>query len=228
MRTRIRRLLRDQDLVSSICLLLGIGLTTGMIGFMVGASSSPVIGAVVPVTWGAIGAVLSFFLQKDQAETGDSHSTTLFSRQVKLALGATLICASVFYGVGFLAGTQARINAWLIPDSLLSARLPERHFPWDDQTQPFYIDGVLKWLLVQEELLGLGYSEQDVQALYKNYVSNNDVMARLWQQGADDKDWPYERAISDTVLETLLNQSSQDDATASLPPNFIPSFGKDE
>lgn len=159
-------------------LVLGIGLVGAVVGFMVGASDTPVVGTVIPVVFGVITAALAVIgrsplpLAKELVELANNQGwqdraqelldTELRrARGTPLKFGVVLVVFAVLYAAGSFAGVQARTNAWLLP------RPVPAPFPWNGAKAPGTVERALEWLTVAQSLRAAGYSDEHIQDLYK-------------------------------------------------------------
>jgi hypothetical protein len=169
----------------SIWAILGIASIAVVLGYMVGASSTPVVGVVIPIIFGLAVTALGFFssssierklkevreLIKENNSLEIPQSLSHFSSDLKKMpnqLGKLLLIFTLFYAFGLMTGTKARINEWFIP-------VRERQLPWtaSGRVPPTAADAV-DWIALQEELIHLGYSRGHIDHLYSIQVTEWD------------------------------------------------------
>ncbi len=156
------------DRPSYLWLYIGVLAIGTVLGYMVGASNSPVVGAAIPSVFGlvvvAIGAI------KNWAHTATSAANERGSEEQKgtnrlslpphtaRPLGIMLTIFSATYLAAMLGGTEVRAASF---------RVRQTQFPWPNSTPPQSIEDALDWLAVQQQLVAYGYSPEQVRDLYR-------------------------------------------------------------
>lgn len=154
---------------------LGFGLFALVLGFVIGASNSPVVGAFLAIAVGLISSI--FGVLKFEAELKDVN---------KLNVAGSLISVfSVLLIVGVLVGENHRIP--FNNDS-------PKQLPWKDMPQPTSTYEALDWIVLSDKLLALGYSQSDIETLYSIRLDEKkEILAKiaeLKEQGFDEHSLP--------------------------------------
>lgn len=169
-----------------IWFLIGISSLSILLGFLTGASSSPVAGVVITSAFGLVAAVFGLYHKisiekklelinlsnqrdnaQDQSETEYESANRNYeniepSFYVSLnKVGQLLAVFSVMFLVGLSCGISIRIGDWLAPSIKI------KQLPWVGSNEPTQTESAIDWVIVQEKLLRLGYSEEQVKIIYK-------------------------------------------------------------
>lgn len=148
-------------------LYIGVLSVGAVLGYMVGASNSPVVGTAIPSVFGLV--VLAIGAIKDRGRPATSGGTEVESEERRgmnhlfssfhsaRPLGIMLTIFSVTYFAALLGGTEVRAA---------SIKNAPPHFPWPNAKPPANVEDALEWLAVQQQLIAYGYSPEQVQALY--------------------------------------------------------------
>jgi hypothetical protein len=140
----------------------GIISTGVVIGYMVGASRSSVVGTAIPGVFTVLvfgfEALSSFkhstATRKHEPEQSQPPATpTLFT-----PIGKILTLFSIAYFASMLLGTEVR--AYVL-------RGKETEFPWPKSAQPANVEDALDWITVQSHLKEYGYSSEQIKQLYQ-------------------------------------------------------------
>jgi len=97
-------------------LFIGIALGGFITGFMIGASSSPVVGAVIPALLSGIVSALALIFRNPPAEAQNNNN-------LPQVLGLILIGFFAPYGLGLGVGIAAKTHEWLIPKPTVAGNL---------------------------------------------------------------------------------------------------------
>ncbi len=126
-----------------------------LIGIMVGASQSPIAGTVVTAIFGLGAAVL---------ELSKPEETRPGLQIKKGAAGALLLLFVVSFSPGIVIGAKIRASGWPRTEA------PPIEFPWGEAKPPEDPLNALDWVLINSNLLELGYSQEQIRALYQIQV----------------------------------------------------------
>ena len=157
-------------------LFVGLGLVAASIGYMVGASHTPVMNVAVPVVFGLV--VMTFGLLQRQGQRSELQALlepdepargqmppetvtmlTALSEELRAAprrLGVALIVCSLCYMAAAFGGSVVSRPGQQGP----------RPLPWPQGDPPQNATTALEWISLQEGLLSLGYSVEQVLQLY--------------------------------------------------------------
>ena len=156
------------------------------LGFLLGASNTPVIGAFIAALAGLAGALAGspLFVEKDKGPK---------------ALGR-------FAGIALIVFSGALIAGELIGESYRTGRFSRAstNVPWRGKAQPEGTFEALDWIAVQEMLLSMGYSREVVEQVYKIRIKEVSRI-KLQNKGKDsvtdyaiplyDEDKPFNAAL---------------------------------
>jgi len=161
-------------------LIIGLSITGFTVGYMVGGSSTPVVGIAIPLLFGLI--ITSFGMFQPYKHIKHLHSditnnideiiskTKKELSEVKRIIGFTLIFFSSFYLVGTFIGSYTRINSiFKVTNSPA--------FPWSKDNKPKEMKEALAWIKLQNILTKLGYSKSKIEDLYK--IENNKLILEI-------------------------------------------------
>jgi hypothetical protein len=165
---------------SNSIFLSGLGSTSLCIGFMIGASSTPVVAVIVPVLFGLVTTSIGLFQNHDlKISSNESEASTLadgLAAKQKQA-GLLLIVFSMFYMIGLGAGIGARVGEWhrIFTKSVKIDASSKRMFPWEGniKEQPKSIENTLNWICLQEKLIEMGYTHEQVKNLYMTVLARD-------------------------------------------------------
>lgn len=146
--------------------LSGVLLVALLLGFLVGASSSPIAGAAVTAVFGLLAAALAFVQVKEIGEPGASTriptkgaGARRLSVSTLNSLGWCLVLFCIAFSTGLAAGVWAR-NAH-------SAQRSQVTFPWRGGAAPASIRVAVDWIAVKRALTSVGYSDAQIEELYR-------------------------------------------------------------
>ena len=150
---------------------LGVVSLASIMGFLVGASSSPVAGVAVTAGFGVIASALAYLRagsQTDASSTpGSGHDHSARARLLLLASLNSMGLALTAFAVAFATGTAAGIWARKAHD----AYQDPIEFPWTGQAAPTDTQDAIDWILVQQHLRRMGYKDRQIADLYKAWLA---------------------------------------------------------
>jgi hypothetical protein len=173
---------------------LGLSLFSATVGLLVGASQTPVAGVLVTAIFGVVVAAIGFFDSRNVATKLDSLKSEMSRLSISgervdeekissvlgkslapdsARVGKLLFLFSAFFLLGIVGGALLRVNAWPSPKRVVT------RFPWSAQTAPTMPYNALDWIAIQDSLLKMGYSEEQVQQLYRLQYS-------VWQKSGEN------------------------------------------
>jgi len=161
--------------------LYGIGAFALCVGFLVGSSNTPVIGAIITGIVALAGTIWSGF-KNTPKESEKSHF------DFKL-IGNILLVFSLLMIVGVFSGEGYRRNWFVFGQSDL---------PWDGIEEPRNGYEALDWLMVQSKLKKLGYSKEQTKSFY-SIVKKRDIYNPYNNEN------PYHLMLSSKELTVLLS-----------------------
>lgn len=160
---------KHTDRPSYLWLYIGVSSTAVALGYMVGASVSPVVASVIPAVFGLV--LVAFGVLKDhglRVGVEDKGTTAVEPEKANLAsragirpLGIMLTVFAISYLGAAILGTEIRARA----------SVAEQQFPWTEKNRPTKRKTVLEWLVVQERLVAYGYTPDQVRQVYELYQS---------------------------------------------------------
>lgn len=130
-------------------LFLGFFTLSSSIGFFLGVSNTPVVGTFITALFGLIGTVIGtqYLFEKDT------------EIQIKRkSLGISIMILSVGLIMGSLTGEYYR-NGWYSKN--------DKTLPWKELENPTNTREALDWIEVKERMEALGYSQKEVQEIYR-------------------------------------------------------------
>jgi len=160
------------------------------IGFLLGASNSPVIGAFLTAFFGLVGTIVGaqYLFERNNSETkGLNH------------IGVGLVVVSIGLVLGSLIGEGYRNNWGISPDKIL---------PWGSSEPPSITSEALDWIATSEKLRALGYSNKDINAIYQIRVSEREVLEKTIEMEASSGVDEYSRSKmyeSGTPFNSILS-----------------------
>ena len=141
----------------SVWLGVGVACTAAAIGYMVGASNSPVVGSVVPAAFGLLTIAFAVPRRVAPSEKPDGATPEALAALGPRSVGILLTVFATAYLGSALTGSAVR--TW-------PARPIHTPFPWTNSTAPADHIGAIQWLVVQKRLLAYGYTPDQIQELY--------------------------------------------------------------
>jgi hypothetical protein len=127
-------------------------------GALMGVSSSPVVGVTITAAFGLV--VAAFGAAQPKAKDEDKPSAPI--PPISLALfGKTLVGFTLCLVLGTAAGAALRLSDWP------ASRTQHPSFPWGVGQPPASDREALDWVIVGEQLHRLGFSDDQVNVIYK-------------------------------------------------------------
>jgi len=174
------------------------------LGFLLGASNTPVIGSFITAFFALIAAIAGtkFFSNKD-----DKKSTINF-------LGIAMILVSVGLIGGEISGEAYR-NGWGISKN--------NEFPWVNETAPESTYEAVDWIMLREKLLTLGYSDKEIQNLYKIRLKEKKILEKKKTEEKEidpysqTKIYNAEKPFSELLITKIENNKNGSRGPASIP-----------
>jgi hypothetical protein len=157
----------------------GVIATGAALGYMVGASLSPVVGAAIP---GVFTVLVFGFEAINGLRRSDAPEKKVHEEAVPVLplfftpIGKLLTLFSIAYLGSMLIGTEVRTHA---------LEHKETPFPWAGSKQPSSVEDALDWITVQSHLRDYGYSTDQIQQLYKIPRKNSDQLLSSYIPSAD-------------------------------------------
>lgn len=139
--------------IKSNWLIAGIAFFSVLLGLLIGASNTPIAGAVVSSIFGILVILLGFFKREEDKKISISPQNLKFA-------GKSLVMFSVLMFVGLLVGENYRNNTF---DFLKE----EQIIPWENDSGPTNTYEAIDWLITSKKLRQLGYSETQIKLIYK-------------------------------------------------------------
>lgn len=208
-------------------LLIGLACLAITIGFIAGASESPVVSVVIPAIFGlgvtAIGLIAPSENKKEnQTIEEDKPKSRNADLLIKGRLiGVVLIIFSFCYVGGLLLGANVRIYRPF---------QQSRQLPWANENDaPIRKKDAILWIAVQEKLLSMGYTQTRVKEFYsQNLGKENDVKETSILKGEEIKH--YKGELDSETVKILLNlpispstfSTEMKDVTPIVPNNTKP------
>jgi len=151
---------------------IGLALLAAIMGFLVGASHSPVAGVTITAAFGLAIPIFNVLNNKPAPVTaasegqpipapGATQTTSALGPKELATIGKILTVFCVMFVLGLSLGAYSRVQDWP------HVQLPPQQFPWKDTTQmPKESRYALDWIVVRARLHGMGYTDQQIQSLY--------------------------------------------------------------
>ena len=195
----------EKDIKENIIMIyLGYISIAVAIGYLLGASNTPVVGAFITAFFGLIGTIVGAQYLFDKE--GES------ARKINhVGVGITLV--SVGLVCGTLIGEGYR-NNWGIKN--------EKTLPWAGLEAPSITSEALDWIATSEKLKQLGYSDDDVKVIYQIRIEERSKLKEAREietaEGLDEYSLtkvyestsPYNNILS---IQTGIKQSSRGPAS---------------
>ena len=188
---------------NQIWIVIGISAFSLVLGFLIGSSNSPVIGAAISSLFGVILSFISLI-------EADSEKRFKLNYDRLNSTGKILFCFSISLLAGVISGDNYRNNN-------ISLLKEQQIFPWSTQP-PENTYEALDWIVTSQKLKQIGYSNDQIKALYKirekeiskyknDTVSNSSLDKDMY--GSEDKDElgydinsPFNSVIPDKTIES--------------------------
>ena len=174
---------------------LGASLFSVTFGFLIGASNSPVVGAVITSLFGVAVAVISLFGKEDEGK-----KSVLWIHAINKGLvGRLLFFFSIFFIMGTFLGESYRTGNFFFSQA-------KKNFVWRTGMTPQETKEALDWIMVYEKLKAIGYTESQVAELYAIRSQELQLFDSLQQVAEED---PYaNRYDASQPFHAILNVES--------------------
>ena len=141
----------------------GVSAIAALLGFLVGASESPVAGIALTAAFGLVASAISLKFKTSAGEIERSDAPKLaaagsMSTESLQALGLILFLFAITFAVGLGAGVASRLS--------YHKATPETAFPWQGLDAPKTAKKAVDWILVRKRLRDLGYTDTQIQSIY--------------------------------------------------------------
>jgi hypothetical protein len=143
-----------------------------LLGFLVGASSSPVAGVGVTAGFGVIAAALAYMQSSSVGgaapDAGKNADKAARARSLSVAtlnsVGQVLTVFSLAFAVGLAVGvcTRKKHDAHHNPIA----------FPWAGAAAPTDPQDAVDWVLVQQHLRRMGYADGQISEIYGVWLAH--------------------------------------------------------
>lgn len=143
---------------------LGICSFAIVIGLLIGASQSPILGVFISGILGLLVGIGGSFISKEDSEEKQKVNNLDFN-----IIGKILLQFSLFLIIGVYLGSDYRANIYKV-------KSPE--FIWTEQTKPQSTYEAFDWLRVNEILGSKGYSKSQIKELYELRISERDSFTK--------------------------------------------------
>lgn len=175
-------------------LYLGFFSISFVFGYLIGASNSPVVGAFLTAIIGLIGVVLG---GKYFVEITDKLA-------VKKYVGLSLLLIASGIIAGEITGEAFRYN-WRFSS--------DKPFPWNGSNPPRSTYEALDWIMVQNRLLDLGYTNDQINVLYSRRQREVEELRLIREQQTEagleeyelteiyNKDAPFYKLLKLDIIE---------------------------
>lgn len=172
---------------------IGIACIAGLLGFLVGASESPVAGIALTATFGIVATGLALH-QRAASVFAPTHLPTIprpeptaieVLRALK-SLGALLVVFSIAFAAGLALGVWGKLQSHAVE--------PESKLFWQGLSAPTSARRAIDWLVVRKKLTDMGYTDAQVIELYRIDMERKN----------SDKDNSYLSA--DQLLSPILSE----------------------
>ena len=174
---------------------LGIACLAALLGFLVGASESPVAGIAITATFGIVATVLSTKLSSSALDPNSQKSRD-FTAVHLTQLGRILIIFSVLFASGLAVGIAARLK-------FNETDAPS--LPWEGKQAPRSAKQAVDWIIVNNKLRGMGYSQKQVMEIYELEVAR--------RKGEKDEN----SSLSDELISPLLESKKEEGVRKKTP-----------
>lgn len=143
-----------------------------LIGYLIGASNSPVVGAFITAVIGFAGVAVG---AKHLAPEGRTQSVSSFTGMLLLILAGGIFAGEI--------GGEAFRRGWLFGQ--------ERQFLWDSRNQPEETREAIDWLVVAEKLSNLGYTHAQIVDIYSIRAEERSRLSKIRAQQIESEVDPY-------------------------------------
>jgi len=172
---------------------LGILFVSLMLGYLIGASNSPVVGSALTAMLGLVGVLF-----------GAKHLIPKDPKTIPSFLGKILVIFAIGVLVGELVGESFRLGKF---------GKGSQDFPWKGAEPPASMSETLDWIVLKQKLLDLGYSDAQVSELYgirlKEVENILQTRAQMISEGADDYELPEVYDTTQPFSDTLEAETAK-------------------
>ncbi|PSL24427.1 hypothetical protein [Chitinophaga ginsengisoli] len=158
-----------------------------VLGLMIGASNSPVIGALVTGVIGAGMAFLGLFFDRKKEDLKDIN----IPRPSAGAIGKAVTLFSVLLCVGVYLGVLYRN---------FEPTASSSKFVWENQNAPSTAYEAIDWILVKENLIKRGFTEQQVKALYNIRIAERNANKATQSNDSYSEAMPYYKMLQTVAI----------------------------
>lgn len=229
----------------NFALFFGLGLVSACLGYLTGASATPVVGVIIPAIFGLVTLGFATLAQKDTKfkisslleKTNVSESNTLLvedllktvedSKSTRLFLGVAMSIFAILYTSGTVIGSISRNHAWFAP----RPSLDPKSLPWEATAseKPATLSDAISWIELQERLKVLGYTQEQLDVLYVLYledVKNPENVRNIFEAPLvpNLENFP---SLTDLGVESLQEQATSS-PTFSQQGNLLPNHKPNE
>jgi len=182
---------------------LGIASIAVLLGFLVGASNSPVAGVAITATFGIVAAALAFYQKSgvegpfDPAITDPKKMPAPQKNTVDAFKNLGRVLA--VFSIAFFAGLGCGVYVKLLPRGVEAASA----FPWQGVASPASARTAIDWILVQRHLRSFGYIDTQIAEIYKLHLK-------------ESADTPVSFRSSQLLSPLFLGQSPSQSPTATI------------
>ena len=152
-------------------LIVGISSLACLLGFLVGASESPVAGLAITATFGIFATCFALYdrimLSKKSKANEQAESKEKISAKELMAfrqIGVSFIAFTLLFSLGMGTGIYVKFQITKHPI--------QKGLPWADKPPKSARDAI-DWILVREELIALGYTEAQISSIYLLYAKQD-------------------------------------------------------
>jgi hypothetical protein len=168
---------------SFVWLYIGVSTTAVALGYMVGASSSPVVASIVPSVFGLL--VVAFGVLKIKGNSSPEHTAAAAPEPGKARFASSretrnLGIMLTIFAISYLGAAVFGVKIRTSPGTEKAVQ-----FPWTDKNRPTKISTALEWLVVQKRLAAYGYSPDQIRQIYELSKSLPDNSQLGWDPSSD-------------------------------------------
>ena len=176
----------------------GLATFSLVVGLMIGASNSPVIGVLVTGIFGVGMTLLGIFFEKKNKKTDKEKEEDLAMSSLSLGVvgkAVTLFSLLLFAGV-YLGVLYRNYDAATGPSK----------FIWDKDNAPPTAYEAIDWVLVKEILLKKGFTEEQVRSLYDIRIAERIANKATQSNDSYSEATPYSKIFQISVVEKKANR----------------------
>lgn len=128
---------------------IGFTFSALIIGFIIGASNTPVVGSFITAIFGFLGVIVG--------------SEWFISKSYKRDISST------FIGICSLLISLSIVSGLFIGEAYRKNKIfsVEKEVPWTVDTPPENTKEAIDWLLLKEKIIALGYTDETVSEIYQ-------------------------------------------------------------